>query len=149
MLYSKIRSDLTTAQKAGDTHLVGVLYFIWRNQNRAGEPAFAVSTPVMLATPTPLPVMTATLVPTAMPGNIWVVMSIEESALYSNGFYYDVATFYNLAQPTLTVRAQCMIPSWPSPEIGHQFVLIYETVLVPVEGVESEIQRFLILDDGL
>ncbi|NCP47449.1 hypothetical protein AUJ42_03150 [Candidatus Collierbacteria bacterium CG1_02_44_10] len=28
MLYSKIRSDLTTAQKAGDTHLVGVLKLI-------------------------------------------------------------------------------------------------------------------------
>ena len=28
MLYSKIRSDLTTAQKAGDAHLVGVLKLI-------------------------------------------------------------------------------------------------------------------------
>ncbi|EKD52745.1 MAG: hypothetical protein ACD_61C00256G0004 [uncultured bacterium] len=28
MLYSKIRSDLTTAQKAGDSHLVGVLKLI-------------------------------------------------------------------------------------------------------------------------
>ena len=28
MLYSKIRSDLATAQKAGDTHLVGVLKLI-------------------------------------------------------------------------------------------------------------------------
>jgi len=74
---------------------------------------------------------------------------MEENAIYANGFYYDVATFFNLDQPSLTVRAQCMNPGWPSPEIGHHFTLIYASVLVPIEGVESTIQRFLILDDGL
>ena len=81
---------------------VCILFLVFRNSSKKTAVANSLSTPVMLATPILSPAATPT---PALPGNIWVVMQIEENAIYANGFYYDVATFFNLDQPSLTVRA--------------------------------------------
>lgn len=132
--------------------LVAISAGIYIKNLRNNAPAFeSVAMPTMVATastptlvPTPLPTLTATL---AAPGNIWVVTSIEPRALHVNGFDYDVAVFTNLNQPLVTIRAQCAGPSWPSPEIGHQYYMNNFEVLVPVEGNDSPLQRFHLLHD--
>jgi len=97
------------------------------------------------ATPTTISVVVTSTPTTALPGNIWVVSKIEEAAIHQNGYVYDVATFTNLDRPSVTLRAQCAAPGWPAPAIGQQYVMNDYRVLVPIEGIDSPLQRFFVL----
>ena len=104
--------------------------------------ALVIPQTIPQTTPTAfLPTPTVTPLP-VVPGNIWIVASIEQNAIREGLFLYDVATFYNKNVPTIIMKAQCGAPGWPSPEIGQQYVLSEYNVLVPIEGIESPLQRF-------
>ena len=128
--------------------LVCVISSLILSSSSTRQQANSLSTPVMLATATP--VMTPTATPTATPvgpGNIWEVVAIEENKIYENGFHYDVATFKNLNDPSLIILARCAEPGWPQPEIGDRYVLNQYGVLIPIEGIGSLLQRFLVIEE--
>lgn len=102
----------------------------------------ALSTPII----TPTPIMMPTATPEKPIGPVWVVSKIEEEAIHSHGFTYDVAIFTNLDSPSVSLRAQCSAPGWPSPEIGQQYTINEYRVMIPIEGVYSPLQRFWVLE---
>ncbi|EKD52744.1 MAG: hypothetical protein ACD_61C00256G0003 [uncultured bacterium] len=120
----------------------------WLTSLPTRQQASLLSTPTVLATATPVmtPTPTQTAIPAA-PGNIWEVVAIEENKIYENGFHYDVATFKNLNDPSLIILARCAEPGWPQPEIGDRYVLNQYGVLIPIEGIGSLLQRFLVIED--
>lgn len=136
--------------------LIFLIVFIWgmgkiyANGEAEHEQA-ALATRMAYSTPSPvLPTMTATPIPVVTqtplaPGNIYVLASIEENGYSENGRVYDKAVFTNLNVPSLRITAHCSAPSWPSPEVGHQFVLNSYGVLVPIEGIYSPLQRFFVI----
>lgn len=102
--------------------------------------------PQIVTTPAVVPALVIQTPTPTLPGNIWVVTGIEQSVIHQNGFNYDVATFTNLNQPAVTLRAQCSAPGWPSPEIGHQYTINEYRVMSPIEGIYSPLQRFWVLE---
>lgn len=100
----------------------------------------------IVTTPAVVPGLVNQTPTSTLPGNIWVVTGIEQSVIHQNGFNYDVATFTNLNQPAVTLRAQCSAPGWPSPEIGHQYTINEYLVMSPIEGIYSPLQRFWVLE---
>jgi hypothetical protein len=123
----------------------GILSVFMNTSTR--QQAEPLSTPVMLATATSMVTLTPTPTVTPVaPGIIWEVVSIEEHIIYENGFYYDVATFRNLNDPSVLIQARCAEPGWPQPEVGQQYVLNQYGVLIPIEGIESKLQRFLVIE---
>lgn len=101
--------------------------------------------PVMLpqATAMATQALAPSVVSTALPGNIWVVKETKVDTIHKNGFNYIVDIFYNESQPNLTIRASCQAPGWPAPMVGQKYVMMGDGLLVPVEGIDSPLQRFL------
>lgn len=101
--------------------------------------------PVMLPQATAMATQTLapTVAPTALPGNIWVVKETKVDTIHENGFNYIVDIFYNESQPNLTIRASCRAPGWPAPVVGQRYVMMSDGLLVPIEGIDSPLQRFL------
>ncbi len=94
--------------------------------------AFATQTPI--ATQTPLP------------GESWRFISMEKNAIHQNGYWYDVGTFENVARPDIKLRAMCMAPLWPSPEIGAIYILNPYDILYPqIDNITQNLQRFQVL----
>jgi len=80
--------------------------------------------------------------------DVYRVSLIEESALQRHGYVYDVATFVNVVDESMVLRAQCAEPSWPSPDIGTRYRLNQWGVLIPeVDNENNNLQRFIVLDE--
>ena len=128
--------------------LIVALLFFWFITGPGKKPVAAIVIPQgvsALATPEMTPSATQTTVPTAIStsaGDIWQVVEISKKAIHENGFDYDVATFSNVGNPAILMKAQCGAPGWPSPKIGQQYVLNDYNVLVPEQGIGSPLQRF-------
>lgn len=97
--------------------------------------------PFVLSTPTVSPVVTAETQASA-PGNIWVVSKTKVDKVKIGKYSYIVDEFTNEAQPSLIMRAHCAAPGAPAPEVGQKYLMNDFEVLVPVEGVDSPLQRF-------
>ena len=93
-------------------------------------------TPTSITTPTPKKV-----------GDVWIVVNSENNALRQNGFVYDVDTFENKDDRSLSLRAHCAEPGWPAPKIGAEYKLNKYGVLIPLkEDKQNPLQRFIVLD---
>ncbi len=120
-------------------------------QNAEPQMIFATpeTTPTTIVPVTPivtLPISTPTQSASYATGSVWEVVSIEKKALQQNGFSYDVATFALVGQSTVTLKAHCAEPQWPSPEIGHKYVSLNDRgVIITEEGIKITLQRFYIL----
>lgn len=80
--------------------------------------------------------------------DVWIVIKIEKGALKQNGFVYDVDTFENKTNKSVTLRAHCAEPGWPAPKIGDEYRLNSAGVLIPVKDSNmNPFQRFIVLDD--
>ncbi len=128
--------------------MAGLAFLSFRDLSHYWAPALLppTATPRPTMTPTPTVTPTPTPVPEKPAGPIWVVSRIEEGLFHENGFVYDIATFTNLDKPSVTIRARCSAPGWPSPEIGHKFTINEYRVMIPIEGIQSSLQRFWVLE---
>lgn len=102
----------------------------------------ALSTQTLEPFATPSPVTTQT----PLPGESWRFISMEENAIHQNGYGYDVGTFENVARPDILIRAMCMAPKWPSPQIGAIYLRNPYDILYPeVDNATQNLQRFQVL----
>lgn len=126
--------------------VAGLAFLSFRDLSLAWAPVLLPSaTP--RPTSTPIPTMTPTPMATTekVAGPVWVLTRIEVGLFHENGYDYDIATFTNLDKPSVTIRARCSTPGWPT-EIGHQYIVNEYRVMIPIEGIFSPLQRFWVLE---
>ena len=74
---------------------------------------------------------------------IWEVTNVIHLGYELDGQYYDLATFTR-ADGKDTITAYCINPGWDVPEIGTEYWLNAEGLLVPLnESAAHPLQRFL------
>lgn len=135
--------------------IIGIVVFV-NNRNRvpvASEPQSIFATPIpttVVVTPTTVPTILPT--PTMKPiGEFWLVKETYIGKVTKEGVEYDVFVFANENRPDITMKANCMAPSWPAPVVGDRYLLNQSGILTPcgnqnpcVTGDEtSRLQRFM------
>lgn len=132
--------------------LLGATLMILNNQSSKVSKDFYP----ILATPTAFgearvmatPALVQTPMPTTISSAEWKVSKILEPVKIGQ-FTYAIVEFKNIGNGE-TKTGQCQQPGWPMPEIGHIYRLTntYRDywLFIPIEGIESEYQRFAPLD---
>lgn len=128
--------------------LVACGAFLWiRNSSRLPVEPMS-SSPQILATPAVFPVVQLTPTqPALAPGDVWMVVRVGPEFVKKNGYKYMIAVFSNQNVPSLTISRMCGAPGWPAPEAQHLYLMNYGGVLVPIEGIDSPLQRFYEFSD--
>lgn len=127
--------------------VLGASVFFFTSGRSSQTPQSVFATPETTPTAFSQPVPTVTPKPA---GNVWVVSKTEVDTIVVGKFSYIVDEFVNENDPTLKIKASCMSPKAPAPEVGDRYYLNPWNVLVPCGetsctsggDINSPLQRF-------
>ncbi len=117
------------------------------NKNKPGGIQTTVVTPTLEFTQQPSTTPSPTQIPSSefLRSDAWKVVGVMDAAMSHDGYIYDVAKFQNSTGEI--VRAMCMNPGWPQPNVGDEYVLNEWGVFIPiVEDEKNPTQRFIDLE---